>query len=67
VACRHWFFSGGVVYDSADDWVLSGHWQFQTAIGYQIDHWTISARHMSNGGFQGHNHGEAFALLQYGS
>jgi hypothetical protein len=63
---RHWFISEGGVYDSANNAALSGHWQFQTAIGYQMDHWTISARHMSNAGIREPNHGETFALVQYG-
>jgi hypothetical protein len=63
---NHWFVSGGLAYNTSNDPVLSGHIQAQTALGFAFDHWTFSIRHMSNGSTSGDNHGETFALLQYG-
>jgi len=61
----HVFVSGGIAYDTADDDVLSGHWQFATGIGVRIDRWTVSLHHLSNAGLVGHNHGETFGLVSF--
>lgn len=63
---RHLFASGGLVYDTANDRTLSGHYQIQTALGLTYGACTLSVRHISNASTTGTNHGETFALFEYG-
>ena len=61
---EHLFVAGGIAWDSANNDILSGHWQFATGIGARFNRWTFSLRHLSNGGVTGHNHGETYALVE---
>jgi len=63
---RHFYGSFGVVLNSNDTDVLSGHLQFQSALGWHGEHVGISLRHLSNGSIEGRNRGETFVLLQVG-
>lgn len=63
---HHFFGSFGLVYDTENNKVLSGHYQAQTALGYTFGRVSLSVRHISNGSTGGSNHGETFALLEYG-
>jgi len=63
---HHLFASAGLVYDTANDRVLSGHYQIQSALGLTYGPCTLSVRHMSNADTYGTNHGESFALFEYG-
>lgn len=61
---RHWYGSFGAVLNDQSSDVLSGHLQFQSALGWHGERLGLSLRHLSNGGFKGRNRGETFVLLQ---
>ncbi|HET6806610.1 MAG TPA: acyloxyacyl hydrolase [Frateuria sp.] len=45
---------------------LSSHYQFVSTLGWQGKHLSLQIRHISNGGFNGPNHGETMALVGVG-
>ena len=63
---RGWFVQSGVAWADSDNEVLSNHFQFQTALGYDFGRLSLSLRHLSNANTGGRNRGETWALLQYG-
>jgi hypothetical protein len=63
---RQWFVQSGIAYADVDNEVLSNHFQFQTAIGYDFGRVSLSLRHLSNANTGGRNRGETFLLLDYG-
>lgn len=71
-ASKRWYFAGpfyasfGAVLNSDNTDVLSGHLQFQSALGWHSGRVGVSLRHLSNGSIQGRNRGETFVLLQVG-
>lgn len=62
----NFYASFGVALNDRDTEVLSGHVQFQSALGWHYRHVGLSIRHLSNGGSEGKNRGETFLLLQFG-
>lgn len=62
---KGWFAQGGIAYADSDNEVLSKHWQFRTAVGYDFGKISVSLGHLSNGNTGGRNRGETFALLTY--
>lgn len=63
---EHFYASFGVALNDRDTEVLSGHVQFQSALGWRYRRVALSIRHLSNGGIEGRNRGETFVLLQVG-
>jgi hypothetical protein len=63
---KRWFTQSGIAYANVDNEVLSKHFQFQTALGYDGGRWTLSLRHLSNANTGGRNRGETFLLLDFG-
>lgn len=62
---RGWFVQSGVAWADVDNEVLSKHFQFQTAVGYDFGRLGLSLRHLSNANTGGRNRGESWVLLQY--
>lgn len=62
----NFYASFGVALNDRDTEVLSGHVQFQSALGWHYQRIGLSIRHLSNGGIEGKNRGETFLLLQVG-
>jgi len=60
------YASVGVALNDRDTEVLSGHVQFQSALGWHYRRVGLSIRHLSNAGIDGSNRGETFLLLQVG-
>lgn len=60
----HFYGSVGVALNSDDTDVLSGHLQFQSALGWRSKRFGISLRHLSNASITGANRGETFVLVQ---
>ncbi len=58
------YASFGVALNDRDTDVLSGHVQFQSALGWHYQRVGLSIRHLSNGSIEGRNRGETFLLLQ---
>lgn len=67
IAWESWFLSGGVALadTDGDNPVLSGPFQFMTAIGWRGRRWSVSVRHLSNANTRGANRGETFLLVGY--
>lgn len=61
---RHWYGSFGVAVNDESTDVLSGHLQFQSALGWHGERLGVSIRHLSNGSIHGRNRGETFVLVQ---
>jgi len=62
---RHWFWESCVLASSGDTPSLSGNLQFANGFGYAHGSWEVKARHISNAGLQGPNHGETMLLMGY--
>ncbi len=58
-----WYLGSGIAWVTYDDEVLSGRFQFQTALGLGLAEWSLSLRHLSNGSTKGRNRGETFLLV----
>lgn len=61
---HQWYGSFGAILNDESSDVLSGHLQFQSALGWHGECIGLSLRHLSNGGIKGRNRGETFVLLQ---
>lgn len=62
----NFYASFGVAFNDRDTDVLSGHVQFQSALGWHYRRVGLSIRHLSNASIEGRNRGETFVLLQVG-
>lgn len=62
----NFYASFGLAFNDRDTDVLSGHVQFQSALGWRYRRVGLSIRHLSNGGIEERNRGETFVLLQVG-
>lgn len=62
---RHWFWESFLLASPQDTPSLSGHFQFANGFGYAQGDWEVKARHISNAGLRGPNHGETMLLVGY--
>jgi hypothetical protein len=64
VAWRRLSASASLAWVSVDNDVLSGHAQILTGVGVDFGRVRVGLRHISNGGTEGRNRGETFALVE---
>ncbi|WP_329741857.1 acyloxyacyl hydrolase [Dyella sp. A6] len=60
---RPLFFSFQPAYHSGRTQALSSSYEFVSTLGWEMKHWSVEIRHISNGGIHEPNRGETMALV----